>query len=163
MAKQILQELLRGQGSHADPVAIVSGLSPELAGRPLAGAQHTIWQLVWHLNYWMDYELRSLAGPEVPYPEHAAESWPLSSAPTTIEEWDAEVERFARRVEALAAWGRRVAQDPEADRVVHPGQQERVSDVLWQMTAHNSYHAGQVALLRRAFGAWPPAGGGDTW
>jgi len=35
--------------------------------------------------------------------------------------------------------------------------------VLWQMVAHNSYHAGQIALLRRMLGAWPPTGGGDTW
>jgi uncharacterized damage-inducible protein DinB len=31
------------------------------------------------------------------------------------------------------------------------------------MAAHNSYHSGQIAMLLRAFGAWPPAGGGDTW
>ena len=28
---------------------------------------------------------------------------------------------------------------------------------------HNSYHAGQIALLRRQAGAWPPERGGDTW
>ena len=35
--------------------------------------------------------------------------------------------------------------------------------VLWQMVAHNSYHLGQIALLRRALGAWPPRAGGDSW
>jgi uncharacterized damage-inducible protein DinB len=34
---------------------------------------------------------------------------------------------------------------------------------VWQITAHNSYHAGQIALLRRQAGAWPPERGGDTW
>jgi uncharacterized damage-inducible protein DinB len=46
---------------------------------------------------------------------------------------------------------------------VHPAKGETVTDVLWQMVAHNSYHTGQIALLRRAFGFWPPPGGGDTW
>jgi len=36
-------------------------------------------------------------------------------------------------------------------------------DVLWQTLVHNSYHVGQIAMLRRMFGAWPPRGGGDTW
>ena len=35
--------------------------------------------------------------------------------------------------------------------------------VLWQMVAHNSYHVGQIAMIRRALGAWPPRGGGDSW
>jgi uncharacterized damage-inducible protein DinB len=35
--------------------------------------------------------------------------------------------------------------------------------VLWQMVAHNSYHVGQIALVRQALGVWPPRGGGDTW
>jgi hypothetical protein len=28
--------------------------------------------------------------------------------------------------------------------------------------AHNSYHAGQAALLRQVLGAWPPPSGGLT-
>jgi len=35
--------------------------------------------------------------------------------------------------------------------------------VLWQMVAHNSYHVGQIALMRRSLGAWPPRAGGDSW
>lgn len=163
MPKEILQDLLRGRGAHVDPVALVGGLSDTLAGRMLPGAQHTIWQLVWHMNYWMEYELRSLEGPEVTYPEHAAESWPTATAPRDEAEWEAEAARFRRQVEELAAWGQRAEREGTLDRLVHPAQDDRVRDVLWQMSAHNSYHAGQVALLRRAFGAWPPAGGGDTW
>jgi len=28
---------------------------------------------------------------------------------------------------------------------------------------HGTYHLGQVVLIRRMLGAWPPPGGGDTW
>ena len=28
---------------------------------------------------------------------------------------------------------------------------------------HNSYHLGQIVMLRRVLGAWPPPAGGDTW
>lgn len=162
MASQVLKELLRGRGAHVDPVASITGLGADLVGRRLAGVDHTIWQLVWHMNYWMDYELRSITGPEVPYPEHADASWPVEPGPASATDWDAEVARFTAQVAALSEWADRAARG-DGDRVVHGKKAETVLDVLWQMVAHNSYHIGQVATLRRAFGAWPPASGGDTW
>jgi uncharacterized damage-inducible protein DinB len=163
MPNRTLQDLLRGRGAHVDPVACVEGLSAELAGRRLPGAEHTIWQLVWHMNYWIRYELSSLDGPEAPYPAHASESWPEAPAPLTPDAWEAEVTRFRAGVEHLSTWARRAVLDGQGAKVVHGARGETVQDVLWQMAAHNSYHTGQVALLRRAFGAWPPAGGADTW
>jgi uncharacterized damage-inducible protein DinB len=49
---------------------------------------------------------------------------------------------------------------------VHAGDTQvagTLESVLWQMVAHTSYHTGQIALIRRALGAWPPRRGGDTW
>ena len=49
---------------------------------------------------------------------------------------------------------------------VHDGDKKlagTLEAVLWQMVAHNSYHVGQIAMVRRALGAWPPRGGGDSW
>ena len=159
----ILVELLAGKGAHVDPLAMARTAGATLAGRSLPGAAHTIWQLIWHLNYWMDYEVRCLDGAEPDYPEHAAESWPAASGPPSETAWQAEVDRFTRLLGRLADWARRLEDPAQARRLVHPAKQETVTDVLWQMVAHNSYHAGQMALLLRAFGAWPPAGGGDTW
>ena len=48
----------------------------------------------------------------------------------------------------------------------HDGDKKLASSleaVLWQMVAHNSYHVGQIAMIRRMLGAWPPRAGGDTW
>lgn len=156
----VLADLLRGRGAHADPVACFDGIDAGIAGRRLTGAQQTIWQLLFHINYWMDYELRSIAGPEVRYPEHAEVSWPGTDGPPDAAAWDAERRRLADQLARLEAAGSDAAIQP---RLVHPAKGETVRDVLWQMVAHNSYHVGQVALLRRAFGAWPPPAGGDTW
>jgi uncharacterized damage-inducible protein DinB len=37
------------------------------------------------------------------------------------------------------------------------------SEAIALVAAHNSYHIGQIVLLRRMLGAWPPPTGGDTW
>jgi uncharacterized damage-inducible protein DinB len=158
-----LQLLLRGKGAHADTVGCVSGMNPEIAGQRIPGIEHTIWQLLVHMNYWMDYELHSIAGPEVPYPEHAAVSWPNADGPASAFALTDEAGRFADQIKQLSDLASRLNDDQLRSRVVHPAKLETVEDVLWQMVAHNSYHIGQVATLRRAFGAWPPAEGGDTW
>ena len=47
-----------------------------LATRTVAGYPHSIWQIVVHMSYWMDYELRKIAGEIPKYPDKAIESWP---------------------------------------------------------------------------------------
>jgi len=81
MSQRALTELLRGKGAHVDPIACVEDLSAELAARQVAGFPHTIGQLVFHMNYWMEYELRRIRGESPAYPEHNSESFPAASAP----------------------------------------------------------------------------------
>jgi len=167
MPVQTLIELLRGKGAHADPVACVEDLSPEIAGRSIEHWPHTIWQLVCHMNYWMEYEINRIHGNPRPYPEHAAESWPVNAAPVDEGEWKAAVAQFANLLGQLKTIA---ASDSEVlERPVLPtgGPQDKLSSsvhaVLWQLVSHNSYHVGQIAMIRRALGVWPPRGGGDTW
>jgi len=165
MSQRELVELLRGKGSHADPIACVEDISAELAARPVPGFPHSISQLVFHMNYWMDYELRRIHGERPAYPEHNSASFPAEPADT--QEWDDLRKNFTR----LLAQYAKLAESPAAEmqraiETVHPGDQKvagTLEAVLWQMVAHNSYHVGQIAMMRRMLGAWPPRGGGDTW
>jgi len=70
MSSTALAELLRGKGAHADPLACVEDLSADLAARQVADFPHAIGQLVFHMNYWMDYELRRIRG------RRALGAWP---------------------------------------------------------------------------------------
>jgi uncharacterized damage-inducible protein DinB len=167
MNQRILIELLRGRGAHADSIQCFRGLDFEQAGRMAEGFPHTLWQLLSHLNYWMRYELARISGTNPEYPEHAAESWPTDRAPQTSSEWNTEVRAFEALLSKLARFAesgeetlRRVV--PSTDKS-HEGTDASLLGVLCQTVVHNSYHLGQVVLLRRAFGAWPPPGGGDTW
>jgi uncharacterized damage-inducible protein DinB len=166
MSENALTELLRGKGAHADPIACVEDISAELAGRQVAGFPHSIAQLVFHVNFWMEYELRRIRGQRPEYPEHSVESFP--PAPLVDEaEWDrlrARLGELLREFAVLAKSSR-----AELDRQIetaHDGD-KKVADtleaVLWQMVAHNSYHLGQIAMIRRVMGAWPPRTGGDSW
>jgi uncharacterized damage-inducible protein DinB len=172
MGDTTLRELVYGKGAHVDPVACVEDIPAELAARTVAGYPHSIWQIVEHMNYWMDYDLGKVAGENRPYPDKAIESWPAHPSPaagsrTLDDQWQATTRRFS---DLLAQVARLAESDPAAlarkIQMLGPAQSRRESTlhaVLWQIAAHNSYHSGQIALLRRQSGAWPPERGGDTW
>ena len=167
MPEPALTELLYGKGAHASSIACVEGLPLDLASRQVPGFPHSIWQILFHLNYWIDYDLRRIRGERPAYPDHAAESWPQNPTPADEEEWRQEESRFTALlgdVAALANAGpERLKQEVEGMHPAHGRQSSSTLAVLWQTVVHNSYHLGQIAMLRRALGAWPPPGGGDTW
>lgn len=167
MSEEALKELLRGKGSHVDPIACVEDLSAELAARHVAGFPHSIGQLVFHINYWMNYELRRIRGERPVYPEHNAESFPAAASPADAEDWDRRRRDFAWFLAEYAKLAESSATKMQREiESVHEGDRKvagTLEAVLWQMVAHTSYHVGQIALIRRMLGAWPPQGGGDTW
>jgi uncharacterized damage-inducible protein DinB len=167
VAEQAFVELLYGAGAHANPVACIEDVSMELAVRRIESFPHSIWQLLSHMNFWMSYELKRIRGEAPPYPAHAAESWPAHSAPANEQEWRDGIAVFKSILEELAGLAvsspKFLARKVPATHPDHTKRSSSVHAVLWQTLVHNSYHIGQVALLRRALGAWPPRAGGDTW
>ena len=160
-----------GKGAHVDPVACVEDISAELAARTVAGYPHSIWQIVEHMNYWMGFELRKIAGEDPHYPDKAIESWPAHPSASgdsraAEAQWQATHPAFCGFAGAACpAGGFRCGGAGAKFRTWMPQipRKSTVHAMLWQITAHNSYHAGQIALLRRQAGAWPPERGGDTW
>jgi len=159
---QALTELFHGKGAHADPIACIEDVSADLASKRIAGFPHSIADLVFHMNYWMNYELQRIRGEKPKYPEHNAESFPSSTE---------DFENLKRDFAWFLAEFTKLAQSPRPElerqlESIHEGDKKvssALESVLWQMVAHNSYHTGQIAMIRRALGAWPPKAGGDTW
>ncbi|MFZ0758953.1 MAG: DinB family protein, partial [Candidatus Sulfotelmatobacter sp.] len=95
MPSRALAELFHGKGAHADPCACVEDVPAELAARHVEGFPHSIRELVFHMNYWMDYELRRIRGERPEYPEHSAESFPAAALPADAADWNRLRDRFA--------------------------------------------------------------------
>jgi DinB superfamily len=165
MSQRTLMELLYGKGAHANPVTAVQGIPAQLAGRKVEGFPHSICEMVGHMNYWTHYELCRIWGEHPFYPAHAAESWPSFSAPTESE-WKQVVASFAAGIDQLSMLTK--ANSGFLNREVNPTHAVPdqppycVLDVLWQTAIHNSYHVGQIVLLRRVLNAWPTEAS-DTW
>ena len=167
MSERTLVELFHGRGAHVSPIACVEDLSADLAGRTVDGFPHSIWQLLSHMNYWMDYEIKRIDSEAPAYPQHAAGSWLPNSPPPGETQWNDAVVCFRGLVGTLTGLAesdsRILSREVQA---THPQQAQHSSSVeaiLWQTMAHNTYHTGQIAMLRRRLGVWTPRAGGDTW
>jgi uncharacterized damage-inducible protein DinB len=130
------------------------------------GLPHSVWDLVWHLNYWMEFEVKRIAGDALRYPDHASDSWPRSP-PRDEPEWNEEVRRYRgllEKLEALASSPDEVLERKVASLgASHDTIASSLEAVLWQTVVHNSYHLGQIVLLRERLSIWPPETGSDTW
>lgn len=148
-----LVRALAGEDAHVDPERALAGLDAGQAGRLPGGAPHSVYQILCHVLYWQDLLLQALRGSEVAWPSSAAEGWRAPPRPAGEEAWREAVDRFLAGVHEARERARELAANPE-----HP----HFRYVLI-LALHNSYHLGQIVLLRRLMGAWPPPGGGDTW
>ena len=131
---------------HGDAMwSILGGISAELAAaRPLPDA-HTVWQIVMHMTFWEEVATKRLAGERAglieernfpPLPAITEENWRK-----TLDEFRSSNARFREalakldpaKLDELSAAGKRTYYD-EAHGIIE----------------HNVYHAGQIAMLKKA-------------
>jgi len=167
MPEEALLQLLYGKGAHVHPVACIEDIDSAVAGRRPENLPSSIRQILAHMNFWTNYELQRIRGEKPPYPEHAILSWPQSPAPLDDAQWQSAVSRFLALLADLDALARGTAEELACEvPVLDPKQSPEshsVLAILWQLAIHHSYHIGQIVIVRRALGAWPPRRGGDSW
>ncbi len=145
-----LRRVLEGEAWHGPAVLeLLRGVNAaQAASHPVPGA-HSIWELVVHLTTDYDLLLRRLAGDG--HRLTAGEDWPACPA-ATEENWRQAVQDLARRNHAL----RKAVREFPAGRLDEPLVPEVSYTAYVQfigVVQHQLYHAGQIALLKRAMAA----------
>lgn len=147
--KRIKDQLRRsheGEAWHGPPLRelLVDVTAEAAAARPLAGA-HTIWEIVRHIAVWEEAVRRRLEGEAAAL--SPAEDWPPVSD-TSEAAWRNAVAALEDGHQQLReAIARRA--DVELNEIV-AGQRYSVYFMLHGVIQHNLYHAGQIALLKKA-------------
>ena len=146
--REELVQLLVGGGAHATFEDAVKGFPEHLRDKRIDGVAHTPWQILEHLRLaqWDILEFcRNPAHESPPWPEGY---WPKDSVPPSDMAWDNRVTIFLKDRAALTGW----IQDPKVD-LLAPVPEEDGPSLLHELVItaqHNSYHIGQLLLLRRA-------------
>lgn len=156
--RQTLLNGLYGRGSHVSPDKVFEELDWKLVGQVPAGVTHSIWQILNHMIYWQDFSLTLLRGENPDTPQHASDTWTDQVSPSSEDEWQGAVKTFFDGLCTVEE-----CTDVELEGAVPARANRSRAEVIGMIVGHNSYHMGQVVLVRQMLGAWPPPSGGDTW
>lgn len=141
-----LKRAFEGEAWHGPSVLeIIEGLTARQAvARPFVGT-HSIWELVLHISAWEHAIVRRLNGDRAQLPTE--EDWPPVTA-TNDEAWEETKLKLNQRHHELrsAITG---LDESRLDQPIIEGMSS-VYEQLHGIIQHDLYHAGQIALLKKA-------------
>ncbi len=149
----LVERVVEGDPWHgSNVVALLTGLSATDAAAHVMPGTHSIWELVVHMTGWTREVLARLGG--APAGEPSEGDWPAVAEGTPVA-WRAAVAALVESHRALAAAiraaGDRVLESPVVDHRDGPaGTGLSRYLTLHGLVHHTTYHAGQIALLKRA-------------
>ncbi len=142
-----LRRALEGEAWHGPSVleSLAGVTAAQAASHPIAGA-HSIWELVLHLATDYSLVLRRMGGDGRPF--SPGEDWPTCPEPTE-ENWRRAIDEVVRLNHELRE---AVLGFPEGrlDEPLVPEPPYTAYTQFIGVTQHALYHAGQIALLKRA-------------
>lgn len=141
-----LKRAFEGEAWHGPSVLEIIEVvtSRQAAARPIAGA-HSIWELVLHIGAWEQAIVRRLSGDRAQLPTE--DNWPPVTA-TDEEAWGRTTRLLQQGHHELRS---AIAglDDSRLDQPIIEGMSS-VYVQLHGLIQHDLYHAGQIALLKRA-------------
>lgn len=139
---------------HAPVGKAIDGLTAAQAFWRPAPERHSIWQNVMHMAYWREYFIRAIEGdPAFPSPaELEVHNWPRHPDPADEGAWAKARQRLEATQERLVALLRSLP--PERLEAPVWGDEPLAQGIVHYMR-HDSYHVGQIMLLRALQGLSP--------
>jgi uncharacterized damage-inducible protein DinB len=155
---RILDQLERehhGDPWHGTPLRdILDGIDATQASRKPIPGGHSIWELVLHITGWKREVARRTSGAPAGMPRDG--DWPAIGEPTDAR-WKAALERLEDAHRELIAAIEKLSEstlfEPTNDPRNRPlGAGVSYYVLLHGVVQHDVYHAGQIALLKKALG-----------
>ena len=139
-----LETTFKGDSWHGpNLVRTLSGIDYEQAMKRPLGERHNIWEITYHMIFWMEEVRKSVRDHKNLNPDKKND-WPESGA--TEEEWEQSVNRLEAAVnmtlDELSNWT-----DEDLEETV-PGAKFTFRQMLHGVIHHNLYHAGQINILK---------------
>ncbi|MGB9010848.1 MAG: DinB family protein [Candidatus Acidiferrales bacterium] len=153
--REYLAKVLTWGEAHADWKQALAGLDPAQRGVRPAGSPYSAWELLEHARIAQEDIVDFATNPKYRAREWPASYWPNSPAPPDDAAWEKSVKEFAQGTEEMV----KLLKDPRTDlfaKIPHGTGQTMLRQALL-LADHNSYHLGQLVLVRRLLGAWAPS------
>lgn len=157
-----MREFLVDTIAYLAPPQALDGLETADAERVPDGTNHSIAEIVAHLDFWQRWFISRCEGVNEGMAATAAEGWPAVTAGS----WPEIQARFLESLEraaALATTDASLAAPVDPPIEFPPLAAYTTRDALVHIATHNAHHLGQVIVLRQLLGCWPPPAGSWTW
>ena len=144
-----------GDPWHGSPLlSILDGITAQQAATRAVSNGHTIWELVLHVTAWKNETRKRLSG--APSGEPAEGDWP-ATGDVSPERWNEALTRLKIAHEQLVAAVRQLNESTLYEATNDPRNRPLGTGVsyyvlLHGIVQHDVYHAGQIALLKKALG-----------
>ena len=158
LISEILSNALIGNRAHVRAERAFEGLNWRKSGIEVPNSPHTIWQLLKHMNYWQDRFISRIEGMKVLPAKTSDDGWKFDPCPPDEGTYQRELGKLLTGISYIAHLLKKTNNLRSNKRDYPNG-----FAVIQAMASHLSYHLGEVVLLRRLSGAWPPPSGGYTW
>jgi hypothetical protein len=150
IAAQLRRAFIRDAWHGPSLLELLGGIGPEEArARPLPAA-HNIWELVLHIDYWVQAALGATDGIAMPKVDGGQAEWPDLGDADAVAWFDAQDHLF-NNAEKLAQSIERF-EDARLKEVV-PGRPYDFYRLFHGVVQHSLYHGGQIAILKKALPA----------
>jgi len=143
-----LAEMLNEAHAHLMYDDAVAGFPAEKRGVVPDGFTHSAWQLMEHLRIAQWDILELSRNPNHVSPKWPEGYWPATAAPPNDAAWQGSIARFRADLAAMTA----LVEDAESDLfapIPHGNGQTLLREAI-VLAKHNSYHIGQLVLLKKA-------------
>ena len=141
-----MKRAFEGEAWHGPSLTeTLKGVTAEqAAARPVAGA-HSIWEIVLHVSAWQKAVRTRVGGEKVEAPDQG--DWPTARA-TSPSDWEKTLTELEHGYKELRETIARLSDfDLEKN---PPGSENSIYIQLHGTIQHNLYHAGQIAVLKKA-------------
>jgi len=145
--RQHLANLLTKASAHVEATTELKEFPAQLRGRKPEGAPYTPWQVLEHMRIAQWDILRFSMDSKHVSPKFPDGYWPKTAAPPSDAAWEGSVRQFLADLKEMSA----LVQDKKRDLfapIPHGDGQTLLREAL-VVADHNSYHLGQLVLLRR--------------
>jgi DinB superfamily len=150
--RQHLLDLLRGGNAHLNFEEALAGLPPQLRGERPPGLPYSPWRLLEHMRIAQWDILEFSRSPKHVSPEFPAGYWPETDAPPDDKAWRKSLRQFRADLKAM----QELVEDPATDLFapIPHGEGQTILREALLLADHNSYHLGEMVVVRRLLGAW---------